>query len=182
MVLVLDSSGSLDNTELGQMKSAMNSFVAAFLPETPTQIAVIDFDNQATVTQGFTNNETSLNTAINAVTSGGFTNWDDALYDARNLFPNRAANPDLVVFATDGNPTARYGHTPNPVYETGVAEYLAMAAAVNEADLTRAAGARIITLGIGNGLNTNNLLAISGPGATYTSGFDTLATSLSDLA
>ncbi len=182
MALVIDSSGSVDSTELGQMKTALNGFVSAFLPETPTEIAVVEFDTTAAVTQGFTNNEISLNTAINSATSGGWTNWDDALFDTRNLFPHRADKPNLVVFATDGNPTARYGHSPNPTAETNIAEYLAMVEAVAEADLIRGAGTRILTLGIGNDLDTNNLLALSGAGAVYTSGFGDLAAELADLA
>jgi Mg-chelatase subunit ChlD len=182
MALVLDSSGSIDSTELAQMKTAMNDFVDAFLPATPTQIAVVDFDSSGFVTQGFTNNVTDLQNAINATTSGGFTNWDDALYDARTLFPNRAANPDLIVFATDGNPTARFGHPPNPTPATSVSEYLSMLSAIEEADAARGAGTRIISLGIGNDLDTNNLIAVSSSDAVYTSGFSTLADTLADLA
>ena len=70
MVLVIDSSGSIDGTELQQMKDAYEDFVDAFLPFTPTQIAIVDFDTDATVVQGFTTNVANLNTAINGVLSG----------------------------------------------------------------------------------------------------------------
>ena len=105
MVLVIDSSGSIDGTELQQMKDAYEDFVDAFLPFTPTQIAIVDFDTDATVVQGFTTNVANLNTAINGVLSGSTTNWEDALRDARNLFPNRLDKPDLIVFASTAIPT-----------------------------------------------------------------------------
>ena len=150
MVLVIDTSGSINATELAQMKDAMELFVAAFLPDTPTEIAVVNFDTAAAVQQGFTTDVTAINTAINAGTSGGFTNWDDAFFDARGLFPHRP-NPDLIVFSSDGNPTARFGHPPNPATVTEAGnEYNNLAPAVEESDIAQANDASIIALGIGD--------------------------------
>ncbi len=184
MVLVLDSSGSIDNTELGQMKDAFEAFVAAFLPETPTKMAVVDFDTSAAVIQGFTDNQTALNAAVNAPTSGGATNWDDAMYEARSLLPHRPDKPDLIVFASDGNPNRRGGHTAlghsNSV--ATVSEAQALAWAVAEADAAKTAGARIITLGIGTDLDPQSMVLISSPDALITSNFSTLAADLAELA
>ena len=179
--LVIDSSASIDNTELGQMKTAFTQFVSAFLPDTPTQMSVIDFDTSANVTQGFTNNATSLNTAINAVTSGGFTNWDDAINDSNALFPNRATAPDLMVFASDGNPTEWGGNDGDPLTQD-LGGLTALQKAIDEANAAKAAGIRVITLGIGNDLSTTNLAAISSWNAVTTSNFSTLATDLANLA
>ncbi|NIS64025.1 MAG: hypothetical protein GTO05_02545, partial [Gemmatimonadales bacterium] len=63
----------------------------------------------ATVLQGFTTDATALKNAIDSATTGQFTNWDDALYDARTLFPNRAA-PDVIIIASDGWPNSIGGH------------------------------------------------------------------------
>jgi len=176
MILVIDSSTSIDSTELAQMKTAFNGFVNAFLPNTPTQIAVVDFDTVANVIQGFTSNVGSLTTAINSVSSGGSTNWDDALFDAGGLLPNRADKPDLIVFASDGNPN-RIGPS-----GTSASESAAVAAAVIRANQIKLDGARIITLGIGNDLNASNLIAISSADAYYSTDFGTLATTLAALA
>ena len=194
MVIVMDSSGSMSATELAQMKSAMTFFTGAFLPETPTQIAIVEFDTAANVTQPFTSNETALNTAINAATSGGTTNWDDALADAEALFPHRP-NPDLIVFASDGNPNTRGGHTHlgHAAATASVSEQDAMSWASAEANDLRAQGVRIVTLGIGDDLDTNNLITISGPVVSppnpinantdvITTGFGTLAFALAELA
>ena len=196
IVLVLDSSGSIDSSELAQMKTAMLSFVSAFLPATPTEIAVVEFDSSASVTQGFTSNTTLLNSAINAAASGGWTNWDDAIRDARLLFPNRPANPDLIVLASDGDPTARGGHTTlghSGSISTNISEQNAMSWAVAEANAAKTAGTRIMSLGIGTSVDTNNMIAISGPTVSppapanasadvITSSFSTLASSLASLA
>jgi len=175
VALVVDSSGSVDPAELGLMQDAFAEFVDAFLPATPTQMAVVEFDRKATVLQDFTGDAVALGAAIDAFESGKRTNWQDGLLKARGLFPYRDA-PDLIVFASDGRP--------NKV--NGSSEFnrrAALAAAVVEADAAKAAGARIIAIGIGDGLKVNKLEAIaSSPADVHTTGFDSLAQTLADLA
>jgi uncharacterized protein YegL len=181
MVLVLDSSGSINSTELTQMKTAFTSFVSAFLPETPAEMAVVDFDDLATVVQGFTTNETDLNNAINGVAGGGATNWDDALFDARSLFPHRPLKQDLIVFASDGNPN-RLGH----IVSTSVTELDAMNAATDESDQAKTDGIRILGLGIGSDLDVVNMKAVTGniqhPPAALSPAVDVITTDFSTLA
>ncbi|MGH2670391.1 MAG: vWA domain-containing protein, partial [bacterium] len=187
MVLVLDSSGSINATELTQMKSAFNAFVAAFLPETPTEMAVVDFDTSAAVIQPFTSSEATLNTAINSVASGGATNWDDALFDARGL-PHRPTKPDLMVFASDGNPNTRGGHIypgHSPV-TVAVTEQEAMDHATDEADEAKLDSIRILGLGIGSDLDVVNMKAITGntshPPSPISPSVDVITTDFSTLA
>jgi cysteine-rich repeat protein len=182
IALVVDSSGSIDNTELAQMKNAFSSFVNAFLPETPTQFSVTDFDTTATVSQGFTGNLSLINTAINSSTSGGWTNWEDGLLKAQSTFDPRT-NPNLVIFASDGNPNQK-GNPAQPV-----SELEAVNAAVLVANSLKSSGTRILTLGIGNDLDVENLKKISGPNVdtgitsdVITTNFATLAEELADLA
>jgi hypothetical protein len=188
MVLVLDSSGSINATELSQMKSAFNSFVSAFLPETPTEMAVVDFDTEAFVIQPFTSNETDLNNAINSVASGGATNWDDALFDARSLLPHRPAKQDLIVFASDGNPNRRGGHVypgHSPVV-VAVTEQEAMDHATDESDEAKTDSIRILGLGIGSDLDVVNMKAVTGntshPPAPISPTVDVITTDFSTLA
>ena len=177
VALVLDSSGSISTTELTQMKDAFESFVSAFLPETPTQFSVTDFDTTASVLQSFTDDTVLINLAINSPTSGGSTNWEDGLLKAQDtLAASRGDVPNLVVFASDGNPN-RLGTA-----GTSATEAEAVQAAVLVANDIKTAGTRIITLGIGNDLDAANLEDISSADAVITSGFDTLAASLATLA
>ena len=176
VALVMDSSGSVDTTELGQMKFALNAFVSAFLPATPTQFSVTDFGDTASVLQTFTGNTASLTTAINTPTSGGYTNWEDGLLKAQSTFDPRGDHPNLVIFASDGNPN----RTGNPA--VSASESVALDAAVTVANSLKSSGTRIITLGIGDQLDVANLEAISSADAVYTSNFSTLATDLAALA
>ena len=179
MVLVIDSSGSVNATELQQMKDAFEDFVSAFLPGTPTEIAVVDFDTDATVVTGFTNNTTTLNTAINTPTTGGLTNWEDAIRDARLLFPHRLDKQNLIVLASDGDP--------NTIGSNGgtslVGEPAAVQAAITQANLAKSAGIRIETLGISNpDPDVSNLESISSADAVTTTDFMQLSDDLGDLA
>jgi hypothetical protein len=176
MVLIIDSSGSISSAELTQMKNAFKGFVDAFLPNTPTQIAVVDFDNTATLRQDYTSDITDIKDAIDDASSGGSTNWEDALEEAHDQFDNRADKPDLYIFASDGNPNM-YGDGPTPAGEPEAVER-----AVEDANEIKSYGVRIITLGIGDNLKPANLKAISSDDAYYSSGFDTLADDLAAIA
>lgn len=179
IALVMDSSGSIDNGELSDMKDAFDGFVDALLPSTPTLFSVVDFDSSATLTQDFTSDAGSLHSAIAAATSGGSTNWEDGLVKAQDAFDPRDDHPNLVIFASDGNPTVNNDNSNN----SSQTDPDDLSRAVTVADSIKVDdGTRIITIGIGNDLDTANLEAISGPGAVYSSGFDTLAADLASIA
>jgi Mg-chelatase subunit ChlD len=89
MVLIIDSSGSIDNYELTQMKNAFKDFVDAFLPNTPTEIAVVDFDDTAALIQGYTDDPVLIKNKIDSTVSDGCTNWEAALEKAHSSFDNR---------------------------------------------------------------------------------------------
>jgi len=178
MVLIIDSSGSISNSELTQMKDAFKAFVDAFLPYTPTQIAVVDFDSLGHLVQDYTSNVNDIKTAIDSAISGGNTNWEDGLKEAHDEFNNRADKPDLYVFASDGNPNTIGDTSPSSVTES-----VAVAAAVAKANIIKLAGVRIITLGIAIGTGgAANLKAISSDDAYYDTDFSTLAQTLAALA
>ncbi len=161
--LVIDSSGSIDSTELTQMKNAYRDFVDALLVDnnTPTQFSVVEFDtNVVTPTLGFTSNATTIKNDINAAVSDGWTNWEDALLEAHNQYDPRADKPDLVIFASDGNPNT-IGVTP-PSSGGTATETTAVNAAVARANAIKADGIRILSIAIGDQLDVPNLQAISG--------------------
>ncbi len=178
MVLIIDSSGSISSSELTQMKDAFKGFVDAFLPNTPTQIAVVDFDSLGHLVQDYTSDIDDIKSAIDSATSGGNTNWEDGLKEAHDEFNNRADKPDLYVFASDGNP-----NTVGDTSPSSVSESVAVAAAVAKANIIKLAGVRVITLGIAIGSGgATNLKAISSDDAYYDSDFETLADTLAQIA
>lgn len=186
IALVIDRSNSISSNEMTQIKTAMTGFTNA-LNGTPTQFSVTEFGSNASVIRTFTSNITLVNNAINNVsTNGGGTNWEDGLLKAQNTFDPRADKPNLVIFASDGNPTFRIGGgNGSDVTQANID------AAATRANAIKTSGTRILALGIGNDLDTNNLKAISGPSANtgnvltsdvITSNFATLATDLATFA
>lgn len=174
IALVIDSSGSIHEDELVEMKGAYHDFVNTLLPATPTQFAVIDFDSNATTLQSFTNDLTLISNAIEEPTSSGRTNWEQGLMRAQEAFDPRPSVPNLVIFASDGNP--------NRKGSSNVSEATALAAAVTVADDLKNSGTRILAVGIGNNLDVNNLKAISGPNVDDGLASDVITSSFSDLA
>jgi uncharacterized repeat protein (TIGR01451 family) len=184
IALVLDNSTSIDETELTAMKNAMIAFTTA-LSGTPTQFSVTKFATTANVAQTFTSNITNVNNAINAIpVGGGSTNWQDGLTKAQSTFdPRPVTNPNLIIFASDGNPN-RTGASGSSATES-----VAVADAVIVANAIKTGGTRIIALGIGTDLNTVNMQAISGPvigtnlsADVITTDFATLASALATFA
>ena len=187
VALVLDSSGSIDSqTELPQMKSAFKDFVDVFLPNTPTEFSVSEFDTTTILpTLNFTNSIDSIKNRIDAAQSGGSTNWEAGLSAAQGTFGSGRANvPNLVIFSSDGNPN-KYGN--NQGSGNGF-DPAALDAAITVANTIKNSGTRIITLGIGNttgqdALNPDNLKAISSSDAYYgVADFASLAQTLQQLA
>lgn len=182
VVLVVDTSTSIDNSELSTMKTALKSFVNTFIG-TPTQMAIISFDDQAVLESDWTSNLGSLTSpggVIEDIDGSGYTNWEDALYDSRNMFPNRAGVPDLIVFTTDGDPTVS-NTDPNTNTSQPNQHY---APAVLQANLAKGANTRIITLGIGmTGTDSQNrLIGLSSADAFYSAAtFDDLEDELQSL-
>ncbi len=193
--LVIDSSGSIDNSELPIMKNAFNGFVDAFLPGTPTQFSVVEFDNNVVgPTLPFTDDATPIKNRINAAVSGGWTNWEAALQEIHNQY-DPTPKPDVIIFASDGNPNSTIAQPSGSASESE-----AVSAAISVANDIKADGIRIVALGIGENpdgsdpaLDLDNLIAISGPNVAppasidttadvILSDFDQLAQVLSDLA
>jgi uncharacterized protein YegL len=193
IALVIDNSSSVDNTELSAMKTALTSFTNA-LAGTPTQFSVTKFGTNATVLQNFTNNVTNVNSVINAVPNipltptPNYTNWEDGLLKANSTFSSGTTNPDLVIFATDGDPTT--SNTVGGIDTSQPNDHLDPAVVV--ANTIKTSGKRILAIGIGmSDSSLPRLEAISGPNDdtgdvltsdVITSDFNTLATDLAEFA
>lgn len=186
IALVIDNSNSISSGEMTTMKNALKGFTNA-LDGTPTQFSVTKFGSNASVISSFTNSVADTNTAIDGVsTGGGGTNWEDGLLKAYGTFDPRADKPNLVIFASDGNPTYRIGGgNGSDVTQANID------AAMVQANVIKNAGTRMLALGIGNGLSLDNLKSISGPNANtgnvltsdvISSDFSTLAADLAVFA
>ena len=183
IALLIDTSGSIAPS-LPQVKSAANGFVSA-LTGTPSSIALYRFAADATQLLALTpvSNTAGANTvkaAINGLTAAGATNWD------LGLFQTVAAAPtyDAIVMLTDGNPTV-YG--PLATGPGNATRFREIENGIFSANAVKAAGARVIAVGVGSGVTNaaQNLQSISGPTLDsdyYQADFSELATLFHDLA
>ena len=111
VVLVLDRSGSINDNGPANYEAAALAFVND-LVGTNTEIGIVSFAAGASAASplgsAYQNVQASNGTLDTVIASiydnlGGGTNWDGGLQLAATSFD---PNPHLVVFITDGNPTA----------------------------------------------------------------------------
>lgn len=181
VTLLYDVSGSISASEATTMKAASNDFVDA-LAGTPSSIAIASFATAAPAA-GNTNlapmsvadaaGVATVKQAIQALTrpdaDDRFTNWDAA-------FRSVVGESDIVVLFTDGNPTVHGVPAVFPPVLTGLDQ---LDAGVLSADAVKAAGARVMAVGVGDldQLSKTNLALVSGP----VEGSDFAVTSFADV-
>ena len=182
IAIVLDLSNSIDDTELAQLRTAAQNFVTA-LQGTPSNVGVYNFATFAPANASAANTPLvfqSVATAAGATTArnkitgltrpvsaNGGTNWDRGIAQVTAS----GQDYDALLFLTDGDPTA-FGIPGNPGvpvgnndFGTGV-DQVDVNAAVVSANAVKAAGTRMIAVGIGTGASPGSvqrLQAISGP-------------------
>jgi len=166
VVLMLDSSDSLDWSELQDVRDAANAFVDD-LEGTPTFFGVIDFDNAVVTKLQLTDDIAAVKTAINSIghiSDLELTNWEAALIEGQAMFPNdEGCKPSLLVAVTDGDPTT-WGY-PNSQGSYGGVEpdEEDINRAIIAANAAKTMGTRVLTIGVGTAPTVENLSKISGP-------------------
>jgi len=114
VMLVLDRSGSIDSTELATLKTAAKAFVDALaLSPSGVHAGELSFASSATLDEHLTAIAQDVKDEIDALTTGGSTNLEDAILDATAELANPGDShdradgdsPDFMVIITDGAPT-----------------------------------------------------------------------------
>lgn len=163
VAMVIDRSGSTSGHDQ-DYKDAANAFIDG-LVGTPSHIGVVTFSTDASLLSGYqdvSGGAGTLHTLINGLSSpSGFTNWQQAL----DLTTSSFASPDLVLFITDGNPTA-HG---NPGTDSGGIDQQ-LDPAILSANTLKASGAgpHITGVAVGNDIDISNIQAIVGAGSGVT--------------
>lgn len=125
VIVVLDLSGSMDytvgsgsrQTRLDVAKDATNILADTLLAQNSKvsdmiELQLVTFANDATTRINWTQgtDATEFKRSVNNLSADGGTNWDAALYTAKN---NAAAKNDgddtYIIFVSDGNPTFYVG-------------------------------------------------------------------------
>lgn len=153
VMLVLDRSASIDAGEMTSLKNAANAFVTAMNPDGGVHMGQTSFSDTGTLDQVLTGDATALHNAINALTSGGYTNLYNGIHLANVELAggNDGPAPDYMVAITNGQPN-RPGCPGVPSCAA------ARNAAANEADAARLAGVEIFVVGVGSDVDSTYLI------------------------
>ncbi|HEY6886909.1 MAG TPA: vWA domain-containing protein, partial [Solirubrobacter sp.] len=215
VIVVLDASYSIQQSKgTEDVRNAAKTFIGAFAG-TGTQIAMFDFALNARVNVDVPYTEVTdgsvkvvFNPAANAYTPltkspDYYTNWDNALLQARYTSDSSTPRANAVVFITDGDPTALNTNHGKPTEVTVPGAATSSSAntlnnAITHANELKAEGTHIFAFGVGNGVTNaasqSRLKAISGnqefePGVPVGSvdwvvvaNFGDLSKTLADLA
>lgn len=173
VMLVLDESGSIGSAgETGTVRAAARGFLDA-LAGTGSAVSIVDFNTTASQPVPYTTvTRTSIaNTFAPYLRYGyrpsGWTNWEAAFQTvARANFAVGGPKADLVLFLTDGDPTAfnRPGRPPATGLTPG--DVTALRRAAVAADVVKGQGSHVFALGVGAAVTSpasaNRLTAVSG--------------------
>ncbi len=99
LALAIDRSGSMSSTDMRNAKNAANTIADNLSAE--DRSAVISFATSVRVDQSFTGDKNALKSAINALSSGGWTALYDAIYTSVELTSKEVGIPVVLAF-TDG--------------------------------------------------------------------------------
>jgi uncharacterized repeat protein (TIGR01451 family)/fimbrial isopeptide formation D2 family protein len=182
IALVLDQSGSMaEDGKQAQLKTSANAAITA-LTGTPSQLAIYTFGSNTGGSQAISSTLTStsaapLHTFVNGLPTSpsGSTNWDSGLNQVPSGF-------DMVIFLTDGAPTV-YG--PSGTGNGNNTYFHYVEEGIYSANKMKAAGTRLVAVGIGVSGAADNLRAVSGPTANsdyYLASDSSFGTTLTQLA
>jgi uncharacterized repeat protein (TIGR01451 family) len=194
VMLVLDKSGSIQSSgQTETVRNATRAFLDA-LSGTGAKVSIVDFSSTASRPVGYTT-VTPASIAgtfepylVNGYKPSGYTNWEAAFQKVREANTQKPV-ADLVVFITDGDPTARNTATGQ---QTGLPEgdVTAMRPAAAQADLVKGQGSHVFAMGVGAAVtkeaSADRLTAVSGtdelPPADFSKADFTLVQNFDDLA
>ncbi len=116
VILVLDTSGSMLGSKLTQVQTDINNLINDTIPK-GNKIALITFNDTATIINDFTDDTTVLQESINNLVASGETNYYQALVKVDEILSTYTKEDNkncVVLFLTDGLPTI---DTPNEIGE-----------------------------------------------------------------
>lgn len=104
VVLLIDTSSSVTR-ELEDFKTAASNFAARLDPN--DQLSLIKFDDKVELVMDWTPSRNALKRALNRLTTGMFTNFNDALWLTARDQLNRVNGRKAIIVLTDGVDSGR---------------------------------------------------------------------------
>jgi len=156
VVLVIDTSGSMQGAPIEAAKAAAKSFVAQKRAE--DSIALVTFADTAIVQTGFTTNAADLNNRIDAIVADGETALHDGVIMGLGLFDDASADaliPNMIVLS-DGEDTVSTATEEEALAAVSASDARVFGVALESPDFNPAAIEAIAAAGGGLFLSTPN--------------------------
>ncbi len=162
VVLVIDTSGSMEGAPMQAAKDAAKSFIAQKRPE--DSIAIVSFADTAVVDIGFTTNANDLNARIDSLEADGETAFNDGVILGLSLFENGSTDnliPNMIVMS-DGEDTASTATAEDAIAAVEASNVRTFGVALESPDFNPDAVQAVATAGGGLFLSTPDPAALSG--------------------
>lgn len=161
VVLVIDTSGSMQGAPIEAAKEAAQSFVAQKRPE--DSIALVSFSDTAVLQTGFTTNANDLNARIEALVADGETAFNDGVILGSSLFEGAPDNmlTNMIVL-TDGEDTVSTATAEEALAAVEAADARVFGVALESPDFNPDAVSSVATAGNGLFLSTPDPGQLSG--------------------
>lgn len=142
IALVIDVSYSMNGYPLQKAKEACQSMVADMIDLNVHRIGLVEFESHASTLSYLSQDKHRLDEAISSLYCKGGTDIRDGLRVAEELFKTREKmNKELVILVTDGD---------SPEVP-----------AIRQAEKIKQLGMRIVSIGVGHGVNERLLRNIA---------------------
>ncbi len=107
IILVLDTSGSMEGEKITRLKEDTNELLDTLLENKENKAAVIQFDTNSSIITGLTSDKETLTNAVNSLTPNDTTNYYKAFLNVEEILKEYKQEKDrkcIVLFLTDGYP------------------------------------------------------------------------------
>ncbi len=154
VVLVIDTSGSMEGAPIESAKAAAKSFVDQKRPE--DSIAIVTFADTATVLTPFTTNANDLNARIDSIAAAGETAFNDGVILGLAQFDTISADNVLqnMIVMTDGEDTVSTATAEEAIAAVEASDARVFGVALESPDFNPDAVAAIAAAGDGLFLST----------------------------
>jgi molecular chaperone DnaK len=141
IALLIDVSGSMCGYPLDKAKEACNLMISTMIDLEIHKVGLVEFESYANTLAYLDNDMNKLKNAISKLSCKGGTDIAGGLRRTREDVLSNALNNKLIILVTDG------GSSPQP--------------AILEADILKKENTRVVTIGVGNGVNEQLLKNIA---------------------
>jgi molecular chaperone DnaK len=145
--LIIDVSTSMCGYPIEKAKEACDLMVSTMIDLTIHRVGLVEFDSYASTLSYLSNNLNSLQNSISQLHCKGGTDIADGLREARQKVLAGAENNKLAILVTDGDSSE--------------------SPAISQADSMRRENIRVVSIGVGHGVNERLLQNVASDGDYY---------------